>query len=116
MKNYSCLAESLFQTRFIACLAEELESWIKMLENILVVYLVFVNIAAFGMYGIDKQKAIRKQWRIPEAQLLAVAAIGGSAGALLGMQFFHHKIRKWKFRLGVPLILAAQLILWRVLQ
>ena len=52
----------------------------------------------------------------PEAQLLAVAAIGGSAGALLGMQFFHHKIRKWKFRLGVPLILAAQLILWRVLQ
>ena len=81
-----------------------------MLENILVVYLVFVNIAAFGMYGIDKQKAIRKQWRIPEAQLLAVAAIGGSAGALLGMQFFHHKIRKWKFRL------AAQLILWRVLQ
>ena len=52
-----------------------------MLENILVVYLVFVNIAAFGMYGIDKQKAIRKQWRIPEAQLLAVAAIGGSAGA-----------------------------------
>ena len=47
-----------------------------MLENILVVYLVFVNIAAFGMYGIDKQKAIRKQWRIPEAQLLAVAAIG----------------------------------------
>ena len=57
-----------------------------MLENILVVYLVFINIAAFGMYGIDKQKAIRKQWRIPEAQLLAVAAIGGSAGALLGMR------------------------------
>ena len=81
-----------------------------MLENMLVVYLVLVNIAAFGMYGMDKQKAI------PEAQLLAVAAIGGSAGALLGMQFFHHKTRKWKFRLGVPLILAAQLILWRVLQ
>ena len=81
-----------------------------MLENMLVVYLVLVNIAAFGMYGMDKRKAIRKQWRIPEA------AIGGSAGALLGMQFFHHKTRKWKFRLGVPLILAAQLILWRVLQ
>ena len=87
-----------------------------MLENILVVYLVFVNIAAFGMYGIDKQKAIRKQWRIPEAQLLAVAAIGGSAGALLGMQFFHHKTKKWKFRIGVPVILAVQLILWRMLQ
>ena len=87
-----------------------------MLENILVVYLIIINIVAFGMYGIDKQTAIKKQWRIPEAQLLAVAAIGGSAGALLGMQFFHHKTRKWKFRLGVPLILAVQLILWRFLQ
>ena len=87
-----------------------------MLENILFVYLIIINIIAFGMYGIDKQKAIKKQWRIPEAQLLAVAAIGGSAGALLGMQFFHHKTRKWKFRLGVPLILAVQLILWRFLQ
>ena len=87
-----------------------------MLENILVVYLIIINIVAFGMYGIDKQKAIKKQWRIPEAKLLAVAAIGGSAGALLEMQFFHHKTRKWKFRLGVPLILAVQLILWRFLQ
>ena len=87
-----------------------------MLENILVVYLIIINIVAFGMYGIDKQKAIKKQWRIPEAKLLAVAAIGGSAGALLGMQFFHHKTRKWKFRLGVPMILAVQLILWRFLQ
>lgn len=87
-----------------------------MLENILFVYLIIINIIAFGMYGIDKQKAIKKQWRIPEAQLLAVAAIGGSAGALLGMQSFHHKTRKWKFRLGVPMILAVQLILWRFLQ
>lgn len=86
-----------------------------MIQNILTVYLAAMNIIAFGMYGIDKQKAIRKQWRIPEAQLLVVAAIGGSAGALLGMQFFYHKTRKWKFRLGVPLILAVQLILWRVL-
>ena len=87
-----------------------------MIQNVIIIYLIIINIVAFGMYGIDKQKAIRKQWRIPEAQLLAVAAIGGSAGALLGMQFFHHKTRKWKFRLGVPLILAVQLILWRVLQ
>ena len=87
-----------------------------MLENILVVYLVFVNIAAFGMYGIDKQKAIRKQWRIPEAQLLAVAAIGGSPGGLLWIQVFSHKTRNRELPLGVPLILVAQLILWRVLQ
>lgn len=86
-----------------------------MLENILIVYLTIINIVAFGMYGVDKQKAIKNQWRIPEAQLLAVAAIGGSAGAILGMQFFHHKTRKWKFRIGVPLILAVQLIVWRML-
>ena len=86
-----------------------------MVQNILIVYLIAINIIAFVIYGIDKQKAIRKQWRIPEAQLLAVAAIGGSAGALLGMQFFHHKTRKWKFRLGVPLLLAVQLIVWRIL-
>ena len=86
-----------------------------MTSNILVVYLLIVNIVAFGMYGVDKQKAIRKQWRIPEAQLLGVAAIGGSVGALFGMQFFHHKTKKWKFRIGVPAILAVQLILFRVL-
>ena len=83
-----------------------------MIQNVLTVYLAVINLIAFGMYGADKQKAIHKQWRIPEAQLLAVAAIGGSVGAILGMQFFHHKTRKWKFRVGVPLILAVQLILW----
>ena len=83
-----------------------------MLENILVVYLVFVNIAAFGMYGIDKQKAIRKQWRIPEAQLIFLAVIGGSVGALAGMKVFHHKTRKPKFKTGVPAILIIQLIIY----
>ena len=87
-----------------------------MIQNVLTVYLTVINLIAFGMYGVDKQKAIRKQWRLPEAQLLAVAALGGSVGAILGMQFFHHKTRKWKFRVGVPLILAVQLILWRMVQ
>ena len=85
-----------------------------MIQNVLTVYLAVINLIAFGMYGADKQKAIQR--RIPEAQLLAVAAIGGSVGAILGMQFFHHKTRKWKFRVGVPLILAVQLILWRMVQ
>ena len=87
-----------------------------MVQNALIIYLVIINIIAFVMYGIDKQKAIHNKWRIPEVQLLAAAALGGSLGALLGMQFFHHKTKKWKFRIGVPVILAAQLILWRMLQ
>ena len=85
-----------------------------MLPNALKYYLVIVNILAFIMYGLDKQKAVRKQWRIPEVQLLGIAAIGGSIGALLGMQFFHHKTRKWKFKIGVPVFLALQLILCRI--
>ncbi len=85
-----------------------------MLPNALKYYLVIVNILAFILYGLDKQKAVRKQWRIPEAQLLGIAVIGGSIGAILGMQFFHHKTRKWKFKIGVPVFLALQLIVCRI--
>lgn len=87
-----------------------------MVQNALIIYWGIINIIAFVMYGIDKQKAVHNKWRIPEVQLLAAAALGGSLGALFGMQFFHHKTKKWKFRIGVPVILAVQLILWRMLQ
>ena len=71
-------------------------------------YLVIINIAAFLIYGLDKWKAKTKQWRVPESMLIFLALIGGGAGALLGMLFWHHKTRKPKFFLGVPLILAAE--------
>ena len=54
-------------------------------------FLAAVNLAAFSLYGIDKFKARRGLWRIPESVLLFMAAAGGSGGALLGMRFFHHK-------------------------
>ncbi len=66
-------------------------------------YLSVMNLAAFALYGLDKGKAIRKRWRIPERHLIGMAWAGGAAGALLGMLVFHHKIRKWKFRILVPL-------------
>lgn len=80
----------------------------------LIIYLAVVNLAAFITYGWDKMKAKRNEWRVPEKTLLGLAFIGGSAGALAGMLFFHHKTRKWKFRAGVPLILLIQVavILW----
>ena len=59
-----------------------------MIQNVLAIYLAVINLIAFGMYGVDKQKAIRKQWRIPEAQLLAVAAIGGSVRLFWECSFF----------------------------
>ena len=69
-----------------------------------------MNVIAFVTYGADKQKAKRQQWRVPENVLIALAALGGSVGAWAAMYLFHHKTRKSKFSIGVPLILALQIL------
>ncbi|MBO4403024.1 MAG: DUF1294 domain-containing protein [Bacteroidales bacterium] len=61
------------------------------------------------IYGIDKFKSKRAKWRVPEATLLGLAAVGGSIGAWLGMKLWHHKTLHKKFRYGIPLILIAQI-------
>lgn len=66
-----------------------------------------VNLVVFVMYGIDKWKAIHHKWRIPEATLIG-ATFFGVVGALLGMIVFHHKIRKPKFYISVPLIMILE--------
>ena len=76
--------------------------------NILLIYLLAVNIATFVVYGIDKYKAKRSLWRISEASLLLLAAIGGSIGAWLGTKVWHHKTLHKKFKYGIPLIIALQ--------
>ena len=78
---------------------------------ILTVYLYAVNIAAFLLYGMDKHKAAAHKWRIPETMLLGISACGGGIGAFLGMLVWHHKTRKWKFRLLVPLFTVLWLVL-----
>lgn len=77
--------------------------------DIVLIYLCVINIAAFLLYGLDKQKAKMNRWRIPEKVLIGLAAIGGSIGALTGMRVFHHKTKKAKFFIGVPLILFVQI-------
>ena len=77
--------------------------------DIILIYVAVVNIAAFLMYGIDKWNAKRDFRRFPEKTLLVIAAIGGSIGAYVGMQLFHHKTRKPKFYIGIPLIFAIQM-------
>ena len=77
--------------------------------DIILIYVAVVNIAAFLMYGIDKWNAKRDFRRIPEKTLLVISAIGGSIGAYVGMQLFHHKTRKPKFYIGIPLIFAIQM-------
>ena len=74
-------------------------------------YLLLINAAAFLLMLIDKQKARKNRWRIPERTLIGSALLGGSVGALLGMYTFRHKTRHLKFTLGVPAILIAQIVL-----
>lgn len=79
--------------------------------SLLLFYLVTINALGFLIMLADKEKAKKRLWRIPEATLLTVAALGGSTGCLAGMKVFHHKTRKPKFYIGIPVILALQLIL-----
>ncbi|MGN0405960.1 MAG: DUF1294 domain-containing protein [Bariatricus sp.] len=79
-----------------------------MIWNEFVLYLIGINILTFCVYGIDKRRAIRKQWRISEKMLFFLALIGGSIGALAGMQMFRHKTKHVKFKLGIPAILIVQ--------
>ena len=81
------------------------------LLHICLFYLATINLFAFFMYGIDKWKAKRSKWRISETALLMLAVMGGSIGAWLGMNTWHHKTLHKKFGLGVPLILTVQILL-----
>ena len=74
-------------------------------------YLILINALAFLLMLADKQRAKKHRWRIPESVLLGAAALGGSLGALLGMYLCHHKTRKPKFFIAVPLLLAVQAVL-----
>ena len=79
--------------------------------NAPICYIVVINLVSFMMFGIDKYKARRGQWRISEATLLAMAAIGGSIGVWMGMKVWHHKTLHSKFRYGVPIILLVHIAL-----
>lgn len=78
--------------------------------QLITTYLVLVNAAAFLLMREDKRKAQKGAWRIPETTLMGLAAAGGSIGAITGMYAFRHKTRHLKFVLGLPAILAFQII------
>ena len=83
----------------------------KELWQLLGLYLLAVNLAAFLLMGVDKRRAKKDAWRIPEKTLFLPVILGGSIGGILGMRVFRHKTRHWYFRFGFPLILAAQVVL-----
>ena len=76
-----------------------------------IAWLVIINLVAFALFGIDKNHAKKGQWRIPEKTLFLSAILGGSIGAILGMQLFRHKTKHWYFQIGIPAILIAQIVI-----
>lgn len=76
----------------------------------LIIYLVLINAVAFALMLADKHKARKNLWRIPEATLLTAALLGGSLGAIAGMYAARHKTKHLKFSVGLPVILALQVI------
>ena len=76
--------------------------------SVFAIYLIGINVLTFLIYGVDKWKAKRNKWRIPEDTLIWLAVAGGSVGALLGMHLFRHKTKHWKFLIGIPVILLVQ--------
>ena len=87
--------------------------WLGMntLHSCLAYYLLGINAVTFIVYGIDKYKAKKAKWRIPEATLLLLAVLGGSIGAWMGMKVWHHKTMHKKFKYGIPAILLIQVAL-----
>ena len=88
------------------------------MEMIIYSFIAILNVITFLIYAIDKWKAKKNRWRIPESILLLLAVLGGSIGALMGMKIWHHKPMHKKFKYGIPLIMILQigmlLYLWQM--
>ena len=79
--------------------------------TLIIIYLAGINLLSFVVMGVDKYKARKRAWRIPESTLFVLALIGGSVGSIAGMHLFRHKTRHWYFLYGMPAILILQVII-----
>ena len=79
--------------------------------NYYFIYLLVINLLGFFAMGLDKHKAKKGKWRIPEKTLFLVALLGGSLGTTIGMHVFHHKTKPWYFKFGMPVISVIQMVL-----
>lgn len=78
----------------------------------IIIYLIIINIIGFLAMWIDKKRAIKGAWRIPENTLLLITVLGGEIGSIAGMYTFHHKTKKLKFTIGFPAILILEVVLF----
>lgn len=76
--------------------------------KMIVYWLLAMNLLAFALMGMDKRRARRRAWRIPEKTLFLPVLLGGGIGGTIGMFFFHHKTRHWYFKLGFPLLAIVE--------
>lgn len=79
--------------------------------TLILVYLVVINLISFAAMGVDKARARKRSWRIPESTLFVLAIIGGSVGSIVGMHLFRHKTLHWYFVYGMPAILIIQILI-----
>ena len=79
--------------------------------KLVLIYLLLINLIGFFAMGIEKYKAKKNLWRIPENILFLLAFLWGSLGTTLGMKFFRHKTKHWYFKFGMPAILILQIVL-----
>lgn len=75
------------------------------------VYVIVINLVGFIQMGIDKQRAKKRAWRIPESQLFLVSLFFGAIGSFLGMRFFRHKTKHPTFKYGLPILVIIQLVI-----
>ena len=78
----------------------------------LILWMVFINLLALGLFGLDKYRARHRQWRIPELFLFLIALLGGSFGAVVGMDLFRHKTQRRRFHRGLPILFFLHVILF----
>ena len=86
------------------------------MNKYLLIYWLIMNVIGILVMGVDKSRAKRGAWRIPEKYLFLVSFLGGSLGSWAGMYMFRHKTRHWYFVIGMPLILAVQVMLYGYLR
>ena len=85
-----------------------------MIKELIIGYLIVINLIGFALMGIDKSKAKKHAWRIPEKTLFLASLLVGSIGTWAGMYVFRHKTKHWYFVVGMPAILILQIVIWIV--
>ena len=81
------------------------------MPQLILIYVIIINLVGFFSMFIDKRRAQKNQWRIPEKTLFLFAILGGSIGSNIGMRLFRHKTKHWYFVFGMPAILIIQLVI-----